>query len=232
MRDTKAIRQPTKSCPRLAFALVVLSFALQVRGHLSFAGPQATPHDPLPDFEQGLVPMFVLGDLNEDGRVDQADRKLLAQIVASPKTNPTTAASCVAAGDLNLNSRIDRQDLERMNEWLRGTPRVEIPAFTYDNRLPCEFKHPLIASRVDAAPGDDVPIAFLAPRLSPANSSVAVQSGPASVERSRDGRGYVVHVSFSAAAQDHVLLLLTLPQAKYYLAYTIAPSTPASVPSP
>ena len=190
-------------------------------------GPQANPHRPIqPDFEQGLVPVFVLGDLNEDGRVDKIDQELLKQMLAAPGNRAPAGASCVAAGDLNLNSRIDQEDLSRMNEWLKDEPQVEIPALTYDNRLPCAFKHLLIATRLDATPGEDVPIVFLEPGLSPSNSNVVVQSGPGIVRQAKDGKGYVVRTSPSATVGEHVILLITLPRRRYYDAYTVIDASP------
>ena len=36
-----------------------------------------------PELKLGLMPLIVLGDVNEDGRVDKADRALVAAMVAS-----------------------------------------------------------------------------------------------------------------------------------------------------
>jgi hypothetical protein len=212
-----------------AFLLALSLMLIFSAAGSALGGPQANPHRPIqPDFQEGLVPVFVLGDLNEDGRVDQADRKLLAQILAAPGNRAPQAATCVAAGDLNLNSRIDREDLVRMDEWLKGEPQVEVPALTYDSRLPCAFRHLLIATRLDATPGEDVPIVFLEPGLSPENSTVAVESGPGTVRKSSDGKGYVVLTSSSASVGDHVVLLITLPKRKYYFAYGISPTAAPS----
>src|SRR5580765_5619985 len=55
-------------------------------------------------FESGVVPLFVLGDLNEDGKVDQEDLKLLRAFVAQKSA---AGISCMAAADLNESHSID-----------------------------------------------------------------------------------------------------------------------------
>ena len=91
----------------------------------------------LPELEEGLTPLFVLGDLNEDGIVDQKDRDLLAKIVAAPPGSPPpAAATCVAAGDLDFNRVIDQRDLKRLDSWLEGGHRLRVPALGFQPVFP------------------------------------------------------------------------------------------------
>src|SRR6476619_605586 len=67
------------------------------------------------NFEAGVVPLFVLGDLNEDGLVDQEDLKLLRAYVAHPGS---AAISCMAAADPDDNGSINAHDIAVLEEIL------------------------------------------------------------------------------------------------------------------
>jgi len=177
----------------------------------------------LPQLEEGLTPLFILGDLNEDGIVDQKDRDLLAKIVAAPSGSPPpAAATCVAAGDLDFDRVIDKRDLKRLDSWLEGGHRLRVPALGYQPSLPCEFKHLFVAVLLDAPLGTPVPIRFLEPGVSAKNAKVRIQSGPASVRP--DGRGYLVQTTSAAKPGDEIVLLITLPKDREYLySYQIEP---------
>jgi hypothetical protein len=176
----------------------------------------------LPDLEAGLTPLFVLGDLNEDGIVDEKDRDLLAKIVAAPGVPSPAAATCVAAGDLDFNQVLDQRDLKRLDSWLEGGHRLRVPALGYQPSLPCEFKHLFVAVLLDAPLGTPVPIRFLEPGVSAKNAKVRIQSGPATVRP--DGRGYLVQTTSAAKPGDEIVLLITLPKAREYLySYQIEP---------
>ena len=172
-----------------------------------------------PDFEQGLVPLFVLGDLNEDGVVDRHDRDLLARLVAGA---PLKSVSCAAAGDLDLNLKLDHKDLERFDQWL-ADGGVDIPGLKFEPTLPCRFKHLLVAARFDAYPGEFVPIRLLDPGLNTSNSQASVESGAASIEPSSDRKGFIVKPSAQAHPGDLVTVLLTLRGKKYYYTFSIRP---------
>ena len=177
----------------------------------------------LPELEQGLTPLFVLGDLNEDGRVDQKDRDLLAKIVAAPAGSPPpAAATCIAAGDLDFNRVIDERDLKRLEGWLDGGHPLKVPALGFQPSLPCDFKHLLVALLLDAPLGTPVPIRFLEPGVSAKNAKVSIQSGPATVRP--DGRGYLVETTSLAKPGDVVAILIRLPKNRDYLySYQIEP---------
>ena len=49
--------------------------------------PSDATKQALSSLEEGSVPLYVLGDLNEDGRVDKEDRKLLSDLIAA-RANP------------------------------------------------------------------------------------------------------------------------------------------------
>src|SRR5436305_13179719 len=66
-------------------------------------------------FQAGVVPLFVLGDLNEDGVVDQEDLKLLRAYVGRPGS---AGISCLAAADLDDNGSINAHDVAVLEQIL------------------------------------------------------------------------------------------------------------------
>ena len=132
-------------------------------------------------FESGVTPLFVLGDLNEDGKVDQEDLKLLRAYVAHPGG---AGISCLAAADLDDNGSISAKDVAVLEQIL-AKGAVVAPALSAHSRLGCDFKNFFIAARPQGIPGGTVPIHFLDPRFTTQNSSVTVASGPATVEQGK-----------------------------------------------
>lgn len=172
------------------------------------------------NLEEGLVPLYVLGDLNEDGVVDGRDRALLAAIVKSGTSMDTV--SCAAAGDLDFNLKLDNADLARMDEWLKAAPRVDIPAVTYSPTLPCHFRHSFLAARFDAHPGEPVPVRFLDLTLTTKNTQVVLKSGPATVTPDADGKGFTAATSTSAKPGELVVLEIFIPRGRrYFFSYPI-----------
>src|SRR5690349_12123975 len=68
-------------------------------------------------FEGGVVPLYVLGDLNEDGIVDQEDLKLLRAYVGHPGAG-SAGISCLAAADLDDNGSINAHDVAVLEQIL------------------------------------------------------------------------------------------------------------------
>jgi hypothetical protein len=168
------------------------------------------------DLKLGLTPLFALGDLDEDGRVDQKDRELLAQIVKSHNKSIPPEVTCPAAADINSDRRIDRRDLDEMDRWLDHGRSVEAPALVHRSSLPCSLSHPFIAAQLASVNGEPVSIQFLDRRLNTTNSSVAVIYGSASVSPDQDGTGFVVKPGGSQAGRL-VTVAITLPGKRTYL---------------
>jgi hypothetical protein len=172
--------------------------------------------------QEGLVPLFVLGDVNEDGRVDAQDLALvraLAEATAHGGTLPA-AATCPAAGDFDMSTRVDSRDVAQLAAILKAG-RVVQAALAWQPRVPCSFAWFRVATRPDAEPGEAVPVRFLRPGMTAATCKVTVRDGAASVEASKDGLGYVVNVAENAKPGSMVTLLLRLGQDGEYL-YSLA----------
>src|SRR6476661_6826145 len=74
----------------------VLFFAISVAQQKKLPPDYEKKREAISKFEAGVVPLFVLGDLNEDGIVDQKDLQLLRSYVAHPAN---AGISCLAAAD-------------------------------------------------------------------------------------------------------------------------------------
>jgi hypothetical protein len=165
-------------------------------------------------FESGVVPLFILGDLNEDGVVDQEDLKLLRAYVMRKSA---AGISCLAAGDLDENRALDAKDIEIMEQILKPG-KVTAPALSSRSRLGCDYRNFFIAARPGAPAGGAVPIHFLDPRFNAQNSSVSVTSGQATVSKGQDE--FVVHVAANASGAVTVAISLPGPR-KYFYTFAV-----------
>ncbi|MBZ5492853.1 MAG: hypothetical protein LAO76_18195 [Acidobacteriia bacterium] len=171
------------------------------------------------NFETGVVPLFILGDLNEDGTVDQEDAKLLRAYVGHPGT---AGISCLAAADLDDNGSINAHDIELLERILsRGA--VKAPALSSHARLGCDFKHFFIAALPQGRAGSAVPIHFLDPRFNTQNSTATIFAGPATIVSEHGA--FMVQVAKSAPAEAIITVSITLAdKQKYLYSFRVAPS--------
>jgi hypothetical protein len=171
------------------------------------------------NFEAGVVPLFVLGDLNEDGLVDQEDVKLLRAYVAH---SGSAGISCLAAADLDDNGSINAHDVAVLEEIL-SKGAVKAPALSAHARLGCDFKHFFIAALPQGRAGSAVPIHFLDLRFNPQNSTATIFTGPATVVSNQGA--FLVQVAKSAPAGAIVTVSLTLADKQRYLySFRVAPA--------
>lgn len=170
------------------------------------------------NFEAGVVPLFVLGDLNEDGAVDQEDLKLLRAYVAHPGS---AGIPCLAAADLDDNGSINAHDIAVLEEIL-SKGAVKAPALSSHARLGCDFKHFFIAALPQGRAGSAVPIHFLDPRFNTQNSTATIFAGPATVVGNHGA--FLVQVAKNAQAGAIVTVSITLAdKQKYLYSFRVAP---------
>jgi len=169
-------------------------------------------------FEAGVVPLFVLGDLNEDGAVDQEDLKLLRAYVVHPGS---AGISCLAAADLDDNGSISAHDVAVLEQVL-SKGAVKAPALSSHARLGCDFKHFFIAALPHGKAGSAAPIHFLDPRFNTQNSTASIFAGPATVVSEHGA--FMVQVAKSAPAGAIVTVSLALADKQRYLySFRVAP---------
>jgi dockerin type I repeat protein len=161
-------------------------------------------------FEAGVVPLFVLGDPNEDGRVDEQDLKLLRAYV---RQKSAAGISCLAAADLDGNRVIDEKDAAILEQILKKG-KVTAPALSSRSVMGCDYRNFFVAARPGTAAGGVVPIHFLDPRFNPQNSSVTVTAGQATVSTGRDE--FVVRVPANASGTVTVAISVPGPQRYFY----------------
>jgi hypothetical protein len=171
------------------------------------------------NFEAGVVPLFVLGDVNEDGAVNQEDLRLLRAYVAH---TGGAGISCLAASDVDDNGSVDAKDITMLEQILAKGP-VQAPPLSAHSRLGCDFKNFFIATRPQGRPGDAVPIHFLDRSLDTRNSRVTLHSGPGTVVAAQ--RGFIVQIAKSAQAGSIVTVSITLPNnRKYFYSFRVVPA--------
>jgi hypothetical protein len=191
--------------------------------------PSDATKQALSSLEEGSIPLYVLGDLNEDGKVDKDDRKLLSQLMAArAKGLPTPpGVMCVAAGDLNLDRSVDQEDLAMLDSWLAKQSEVSPAALDYEPSLPCRLTGSFIASWLDPSPGQKIPLTLTRPDLTTRNVTATIKSGPGTIQSRADGKSYDLQVNDKAKPGDLIVVLFTLPNRREY-----ALSLPISQPSP
>jgi hypothetical protein len=202
----------------LLLCATALLFAISQAQQKKFPPDYERKMQAISNFEAGVVPLFVLGDLNEDGLVDQEDLKLLRAYVAHPGS---AGISCLAAADLDDNGSINAHDVAVLEQVL-SKGAVKAPALSSHARLGCDFKHFFIAALPQGRAGSAVPIHFLDPRSNTQNSAVTIFTGPATVVS--DHGAFMVQVAKSAPAGAIITVSITLADGKKYLySFRIAP---------
>jgi Dockerin type I domain len=160
--------------------------------------------------------LYALGDLNGDGFVDRRDLAILRDIVAKPSAPMPAAARCPAAGDVNLDRKLDSSDVDELAGWLKNAPRLDTPALYWQSGLACELTQPFLAATLDPRAGETFLIRFLDPSYTTSNVHVEVHSGPATIRPAPDGKGYVGRISPDAKSGDLAILLISIPGNRHY----------------
>ena len=153
-------RRMSRAC--VAVTLILASCGVRAEA----AGPAdeiAARRETVRGLPDGVVPLYVLGDLNEDGRVDREDLRILTELVAMLEKNAPRprGLSCVAAGDVNLDGEINSADIKRLAEWLGKANEITTPAMYWKPGLPCQLARLSVASRAQARPGEEFPVMLI-----------------------------------------------------------------------
>lgn len=208
----------------LVIFTMALALALTCQQHKKYVPPDYEKKmQAIKDFESGVEPLFVLGDLNEDGTVDDKDLQLARAYVQQKSAGRSSVGiSCLAAGDVNTDGVVNARDVSLLEETLKKGP-VEAPPLVFHSSIPCDYKNFFIAARSGARPGGIVPVHFLDSRFNSQNSTVTVQSGDAKINRSKDA--YLVQVPPTAKPGSVITLAITLANGKKYsYTFSVVPS--------
>ncbi len=160
------------------------------------------PRIHLPELEEvrsDVMPMFVLGDLDEDGIVDPWDLELLSALV---EEDDRDSASCAAAGDLTLDGEIDAADVERLASMV-GNQAVIAPALYGQPYLPCNYDNLLVAATPDFIRVEPLRLRFVAD--TPVAEVEIVGEGSGEIAPSEDGPGWDIHIHNLAAGESFTI---------------------------
>lgn len=91
-----------------------------------------------------LAPLFVLGDVNEDGVLDETDRLLIARAGELPASQ-VRGITCASAGDVNLDGAVDASDLAAFDT-LRGEDDLYALPLTSQPYGDCSYANRLVAA--------------------------------------------------------------------------------------
>jgi len=187
----------------------------------------------------GAVVLYALGDLNEDGKVDREDLRIITVLVASLTKNAPAPAElrCVAAADVNRDSNVDSSDVDMLKDWLTRAPELSAPALYWSRDLPCSYSRLTIATMTQSPRGATVPVILIGEGLDTTNTTLKIHSGPATVMRVTSSNTFEVKVNSKAKSSDYIVLDLTTPGPReYYYQFPIVepshirePPVPAGV---
>ena len=196
---------------RAAFLIALLPLLLNGQQQTKYVPPDfERKMEALKNLEHGTAPLFVMGDLNEDGVVDEKDLQL-AQAYVQRKAS--AGVSCLAAGDLNTDGVVDAKDVALFQQAFNKGP-IQAPPLAYHSSLHCDYKNFFIAALSGTRVGGSLPVYFLDQRFNSQNSSVSVQSGEATV--AKNGNAYRVQVAKSAPKNSLVTLAIVLVDSRKY----------------
>ena len=169
----------------------------------------------LPD---GAVVLYVLGDVNEDGKVDREDLRILTELVASlAKNSPAPPeVQCIAAADVNRDGNVDTSDVDMLKDWLTRVPELSAPALYWSRDLPCSYSRLTIATMTQSPRGGTVPVILIGDGLDTTNTTLKIHSGPATVMRPTNSNTFEVKVDSKAKSSEYVVLDLTTPGPREY----------------
>jgi hypothetical protein len=217
MRETTNPVKPKAAV--LLLCATALLFAISPAQQKKLPPDYEKKREAISNFQAGVVPLFVLGDLNEDGVINQEDVKLLRAYAARPNS---AGISCLAAADLDGNGSINAHDVEVLEQIL-SKGAVKAPALSGHARLGCDFKHFFIAALPQGQPGGAVPIHFLDPRFNTQNSMATILTGPATVVNNHGA--FLVQIAKSASAGAIITVSITLAdKQKYLYSFRVAPA--------
>lgn len=164
-----------------------------------------------------LTPLFVLGDVNEDGRIDPRDQALVARFVGSGLADRRSIA-CLAAGDLTLDGKLDESDVTALGEWVsRGDSIVTFPLYGQPY-LECHHGNRLVAAPLEWVSGKPVTV-----RLLKGQTTERVEltlDGPGESQARDDGSGWDIILGDDLSPDRLITLKVSLGGAPF--AYTLA----------
>jgi hypothetical protein len=138
--------------------------------------PTAEPEPsktPMPQFDhlpRGMMPLFMVGDLNQDRRVDDTDLELFADHLEAD-----APVACQAAADVDGNSVVDLRDYEILVDAFATEGEIVAAPLGAHPRLPCEYSNPIAAAKFGVY--DDVySVLFLDPTVAEGPVTIQVDS--------------------------------------------------------
>jgi hypothetical protein len=184
--------------------------------------PEAPPRTPLQQeflaLPTDVAPLFVLGDVNEDGRVDTLDQAVLSR-VAERGRQDTSGVSCLAAADLTLDGEVDEADVPALSALLAAIgDTVALPLYGQPY-LACSHKNRFVAAPMEWLGDGPVQVRLLKGRTSD-QVELSLMGGPGEVQPLRDRTGWDIRlpVGLDTAA----LVTFRVSRGDTALSYTLA----------
>jgi hypothetical protein len=164
---------------------------------------------------RSVMPLVTLGDVNEDGVVDDNDAEELCDYVNSGGGLPL---SCPAAADLDLDGQVTEKDHQLMREMVASGP-VTKPSLYAQPTLPCSFKN-LQFGATAVIEGQPTRIRLF--RGLTTQSVKTAVTGPVELVPEQDGKGFIVSGMETVAPGASISVAITAGTIERFLTFTRA----------
>jgi hypothetical protein len=164
-----------------------------------------------------VAPLYVIGDVNADNRVDTADESLLAQLVES-ELRDSSQVACLAAGDVSLDGSIDRSDIALMRQLIDSGSVRSQPLYSQPYSS-CRHNRYTIAAPVEWRRGEPIRVRLVG-RLTTNSDSLTVFDNLGEVRSVSDGSGWDIQLPQEIAPGALVTLRIAIGASAF--TYTLA----------
>jgi len=162
-----------------------------------------------------FLPQFVLGDVNEDGVVDEQDK---AQITQYVEQAGESALGCAAAGDLTGDARIDKDDIAAFDLLKNGKMVIDgtkvpinLPLFYTQPVMPCGLNDLFFAASPAVIAGGMASLFFLDKSIRLDKVDIEVIAGQVEIAANQLAYGLNLVTANTMKAGEKVILKIAIP---------------------
>ncbi|MGQ0642543.1 MAG: dockerin type I domain-containing protein [Gemmatimonadaceae bacterium] len=169
------------------------------------------------DLPTDVAPLFVVGDVNEDGKIDALDKALIARLSSAQRDS--SAASCFAAADVTLDGAVDAADAVAFDKLAGDSVRnASLPLYAQPY-VACGYRQRFVAAPVEWSHERPLRIYLLQGHTTD-RVRLSVRGAAAEAQALPNNNGWEIRVREDLATD--ALLTITLMVAEVRYSYTMA----------
>ena len=211
--------RPRSSATRASSALVAAAAALMAATACSRgddAGATQLQRE-FSDLPTDVAPLFVVGDVNEDGKIDAADKTLISRLASAERDS--SAASCFAAADVTQDGAVGPADVVAFDKLAGDSVRnASLPLYAQPY-VPCTYARRFVAAPVEWSHARPLRI-YLLQGHSADRVRLSVRAGAAEALALPNNNGWEIRVREDLTTDALLTITFTVAEARY--SYTMA----------